>query len=414
MGKLRTEGILLLYHRPLFQKGASTIIENIGSFAEYSSFPVIEVNTDLGFPRYLKNIEFDVIVLHYSLFGRGATYELTIDFEDYLACNKDKCIVAFFQDEYRYCKKRFNFINDTNVSVIYTCVQDQYHGLVYGKYTKARKIVTCIPGYVSKSLPTVAKRFSKPFKSRKIDIGYRARRLEFYMGKEAQEKHLIGIRFRELTNTKQPQLITDINVEESGRFYGDNWYKFIGNCKSLLGVESGVSIFDLEDEVREGAQKILSKRPDISFEELFDLFLCKWENNVPLRTISPRHFEAAAFGTCQILFEGKYSGIMEADRHFIPLKKDYSNFDDVIDKLNDEKFTNYLIENGKRDLIQSRKYSYEGFILSFDKLLTDFGIKPSQTKNSNFKTAASLIQKDFHVRITKIIASKFKNRFFSL
>ena len=50
---------------------------------------------------------------------------------------------------------------------------------------------------------------------------------------------------------------------------------------------------------------------------------------IDLRTISPRHFEAAAFRVCQVLFEGRYAGVMEPMRHYIPLRKDFSNFDEV-------------------------------------------------------------------------------------
>ena len=40
-------------------------------------------------------------------------------------------------------------------------------------------------------------------------------------------------------------------------------------------------------------------------------------------TMSPRVFEAAAVRSCQILFEGRYSGILEPMVHYIPLKKDF-------------------------------------------------------------------------------------------
>ncbi|MBT8506740.1 hypothetical protein B1F79_04690 [Coxiella-like endosymbiont of Rhipicephalus sanguineus] len=45
--------------------------------------------------------------------------------------------------------------------------------------------------------------------------------------------------------------------------------------------------------------------------------------------ISPRHFEAVATKTLQILYEGEYSNILKPWVHYVPLKKDYSNFDEV-------------------------------------------------------------------------------------
>jgi hypothetical protein len=36
-----------------------------------------------------------------------------------------------------------------------------------------------------------------------------------------------------------------------------------------------------------------------------------------------------------VLFEGRYSGVLKPHRHYIPLKKDFSNFDEVVAKIRD-------------------------------------------------------------------------------
>ena len=92
---------------------------------------------------------------------------------------------------------------------------------------------------------------------------------------------------------------------------------------------------------------------------------------MPLRTISPRHFEAAAFGVCQILFEGHYSGAMEPMRHYIPLRKDFSNFDEVIGRFRDESLRRELAANARRDLVDSGNYGYEAFVAGFDRTLEE-------------------------------------------
>ena len=72
-------GILVVYHRPDYRltprpfADAATVREHIHSFARNSRFPVWEVNTDLGFPARLREVHPTVLVLHYSLFGPGAT-----------------------------------------------------------------------------------------------------------------------------------------------------------------------------------------------------------------------------------------------------------------------------------------------------------------------------------------------------
>ena len=88
----------------------------------------------------------------------------------------------------------------------------------------------------------------------------------------------------------------------------------------------------------------------------------RWDGVVDLRTISPRHFEAAAFRVCQVLFEGHYAGAMEPMRHYIPLRKDFSNFDDVVAALRDDALRRELTDNAHRDLIASGAYDYAPFV----------------------------------------------------
>ena len=102
----------------------------------------------------------------------------------------------------------------------------------------------------------------------------------------------------------------------------------MANCRCVLGVESG------RVRVRprgRGARRVLAALVATAAESAVDdlTTLPRWEDVVYYRTISPRHFEAAALRVCQVLFEGRYSGVMEPMRHYIPLRKDFSNFDEV-------------------------------------------------------------------------------------
>ena len=77
-----------------------------------------------------------------------------------------------------------------------------------------------------------------PEEQRTIDIGYRGRRLAYYMGRGAQEKHEIGRGV--LERAAAAGLRVDIDTEESSRLYGVSWYRFMANCRAVLGVEAGV------------------------------------------------------------------------------------------------------------------------------------------------------------------------------
>ncbi len=378
---MEVKGILHLYHHPLV-KNASTIREHIFSFEQYSRFKVWSINTELGFPSLLKDLDFRIIVLHYSLFAPNY-YRLDDVFMDYLEHKQGSFKIAFFQDEYHACQKRFAFIDYLGINVIYTLLESPYAEEVYGRHTRAGEIFSVLPGYVSDDLVRMARRWSRPRASRRIDIGYRGRVLPYYMGREAREKAFIGQEFKRRAAGSGFKL--DIEVDEKKRIYGQAWYRFLADCRAILGVEAGVSVFDLQDEVKAFYERVIRQRPNLSFREWEDLagkLLERWEGKIFYRTISPRHFEAAAFRIVQVLFEGRYSGILEPYRHYIPLKKDFSNFDEVMAMLQDEAFCKELTENAYEDLIASGRYSYRRFVESFDKMLVDHGFSPKISRET--------------------------------
>jgi hypothetical protein len=385
-------GILLLYHHPLRQS-ASTIMEHVNSFERYSQFKVWKVNVELGFPQRLRELQFRALVLHYSLFGIWP-YMLNEEFLKYIE-QSQAFKIAFFQDEYRFCYARFAFINRYKIDCIYTLLEPAYFDKVYHKYTTVQKLVYTLPGYVSDDLIVVAQRMTKPENGREIDVGYRARRLPFYMGKGAQEKHEIAISF--LRRANGLDLRIDIENDEERRIYGKGWYKFLANCRGVLGVEAGVSVFDLEDKIQVECQRLIAQNPAIPFDEVSSM-LQPWEGNIPYRMASPRHFEAAAFRVCQILFEGDYSGVMQPMVHYIPLKKDFSNFEDVVYIFKDQKLRLGLTENAYRDLIASRKYSYRKFVKDFDQQLFKLGLQPVEITSALNDKVTRLLNKNLTQR----------------
>jgi len=378
MARRRLDGILLIYHRPVFVKDASTVREHIDSFSQYSVFPVCSINTALGFPRWLWRYEYPIIVLHYSLFG-SKNYPMSQEFVDYIDSRKGSYKVAFFQDEYYFCPKRFAFINEHGINTIFSLLEPEEVPKVYGRYTKVSRVLYTLTGYVSEKLIKAAAKHSLPDERRTIDIGYRGRELLPYMGRAAREKTAIAEIFKE--KARGFKLHLDIETKEYHRLYGKDWHRFLGNCRGCLGVEAGVSVFDLEGVVYREFEKLRQRYPSATFDEMVAMLapvMDPWEGRVFYRTVSPRHFEAAAFNICQILFEGRYSGVLEPMRHYIPLKKDFSNFDDVIDAFLDGGFRNQLAKNAYADLIASGQYSYKRFIEGFDRELMKEGLHPAR------------------------------------
>ena len=82
--------------------------------------------------------------------------------------------------------------------------------------------------------------------------------------------------------------------------------------------------------------------------------------------ISPRHFEAAACRTLQILYEGHYSGIFEAGRHYLSLRRDHSNLDEVLDRALDPHEHARLTETAFDDIVANDAYRYDAFVAELD------------------------------------------------
>ncbi len=373
--------VLLIYHHP-FTNNAANIIEHINSFQNYSKFNIIKVNTALGFPSKIKGLQFPVVVLHYSLFGTYP-YPMADEFRTYIAENKNSYKIAFFQDEYYYCRQRFDFLNRYKIDSVFTLLEKDSFKLVYEKYSDVSDITHNLTGYVSDNLVELGNKLTKPFSKRHIDIGYRARQLPYYMGKGAQEKHLIAELFKKHVNDMNLKL--DIETKENKRIYGGSWFGFMSECSAMLGVEAGVSVYDLNGEVRMKIDRFLEDQPSATFDEAHEAILNPYEDLVPYRMLSPRHFESAALRVAQILFEGNYSGVLKPMEHYIPLKKDFSNIKEVLELFRDVEFREEITDRAYNGLIASGEYSYRNFMVRFDEHLISKGFIPDLQRNYKFE-----------------------------
>ncbi len=364
------ESILLIYHHP-DHDDASTIMEHVNAFSSYSRFMVLSVNTASGFPPALRQLSFPVVILHYSLFG-SAPFLLSQKFWCYLK-HQNAYKICFFQDEYHFWPERIRLIEELQIDHVFSLINPCFHDETYRCLTHVENVDFCLPSYVCDRLIRIGEQLNTEDLCRRIDIGYRGRQSPFYMGKGAYEKDFIGKEVKR--RTKNSDLVVDVETAESHRIYGEGWYQFLADCRAVLGVEAGVSIFDTKGFVRGEYFKFTQKNPGLTFAETQAQFLRRYEDmGIPYRTISPRVFEAAAMRTCQILFTGEYSGVIEPMRHYIPLEKDFSNWDWVMETFCDPTVRANLVENAYSNLIASEKYSYRIFIQRFDQMLIDKGV----------------------------------------
>ena len=400
-------GILIIYCHHL-SPNASTIMEHVESFGRYSKFKVWSLNVAFGFPSGLRELEFSTVVLHYSLFG-SYPFALPDRFRQYIEGLRRSLKVAFFQDEMRCCKQRFELINRLVIDVIYSLLDPKYFDEVYLSNTVAKSVLPNLTGYVCDQLIEKSLKFEKAFLLRDIDVGYRARRLPFYMGRGAQEKSDIAIRFTE--HSRDSNLKLDIKLSESDRIYGDDWPRFIANCRFMLGVESGTSIFDLTGQIQQQVRQFLETYPTAAFSQVEKEILEPYEEKINYRAISPRIFECAVLRTCMILFRGSYQNIIVAEKHYIPLEKDFSNFEEVISKMSDINLVKRMTDRAYQDLICSGAYSYSKFIQGFDSDIL-LRLPAAKESNENYAKVDQLLRQDlWRRRLVTIVKQIRYNKF---
>jgi hypothetical protein len=78
--------------------------------------------------------------------------------------------------------------------------------------------------------------------------------------------------------------------------------------------------------------------------------------------ISPRHLEACATRTCQVLVEGEYNGVLIAGRHYLELKRDFRNLEELLGTIKEDRLREQIVANAYRDVVESGKYTYRAYV----------------------------------------------------
>lgn len=355
---LRKFNILVLYE--IKSCSVSTIKEHIESFVKYS---VNHIDYAAGTDGLFELKKYDAVVIHYSLRlsvehgGWTLSQAVRASLKKYGGLK-----IAFIQDEYDTTNVAIQWLIDLGIHLVFTCVPEAYIHQVYPKdRLPCVNFVSNLTGYVPDGLINYP---VKPVSQRKIKIAYRGRNLPYWYGSLGQEKEFIGRRMK--TICLENNIIEDIEWDGDKRIYGSAWYEFLASSKVTLGTESGSTIFDFDGSLSKTISGYLEKKPDASYQEIFNLFLKEHEGMIKMNQISPKIFEAICLHTALVLFEGEYSNILEPNIHYIVLKKDFSNIDDVLEKINNDDYLTTLTNRAYQDVILSHQYSYHSFVKLFD------------------------------------------------
>ncbi len=360
----RADRLNILFIARLVGGEASTIRDHCRSFEAYSRHSYVYVNIFKANASDLIELDaFDCIVIHYSVYSLSQTF---LHPTWIAAIARSKAFkIMFIQDEYRLVNAFSAKMRELRIDALFTCVPYDEIEKAYPESSlpNVHKISN-LTGYVPEGLE-----LCEPLDSarRPVDVGYRGRDLDYWLGELGQEKSLIARGF--LRHALPAGLACDISCKEEDRIYGHRWLEFLKSCRCVLGTESGASVFDFTGGIEADVRAFLNGKPDAAFREAQELFFKDKEGLITLNQISPRVFESVACGCCLVMFEGEYSGVVKPDLHFIPLKKDFSNIEDVLAKVKDREYVSAMARRAYQDVIVPGKYSYKSFVVSFDNIL---------------------------------------------
>ncbi|MBN8942073.1 MAG: glycosyltransferase [Rhizobiales bacterium] len=343
-----------------------TIKEHLEAFANYSRhrFHFLPATGQvIGIDDSEHQLDFDAydaIVIHYSV-------RLSLD--DHLSpgianllANYAGPKLLFIQDEYERTETARKWITRLRIDSVFTNVPLNSLDKVYSrKRFSGVDFLPTLTGYVPED-PTLD-RFITPVADREVMIGYRGRRLPHHYGDLGQEKYHIGVEMKR--HAQAAGLTIDIEVDDHYRIYGTEWYRFMGSCRATLGTESGANVFDDDGSL----QMLARKHANMPYADFAARHLVAREGLVRMNQISPKIFEAIRLRTALILFEGDYSGVVQPGRHYISLKKDFSNIADVFAKLQDDGYIAELTQCAYDEIIDKGGYSYSAFVNGIDRYL---------------------------------------------
>ena len=357
--------------------GISTIPETLSFIQEYSRFSITVLNLfedrNNGWTWSLSPLinlrKFDGIVIHntiaYNVDNLHALdSRLSCKIRDFSGVK-----VLMKQDENFQFKALAEYIGASQFDLIFTCLPPEAVPLIYPQSLVGTPIFSrMLTGYVTPTL----RNFPLKRGPRPIDIGYRGSIQPLSFGRLAYEKRKIGEDVAKLLEGNK--LHVDISSRWEDRVGGSAWLDFLSKCKATLSVESGASVFDLDgtltSKCKTAEKKYGPMREDSEYAEQFLGELTDIEGKIDYNQVAPRHFEAAATRTLQIMYPGRYSDIFIPGRHYIELARDHSNIAYVLALLGDEQHRLQIVDRAYEEIINNPKYGIETFVQHFDNLVT--------------------------------------------
>jgi hypothetical protein len=229
-------------------------------------------------------------------------------------------LAVFVGNEYDLMEEKISFINQSGAD--YVCSQLPIE-TARKLYEGCRAAILPMPHALNPSVYRVL-----PDQPRSIDIGFVGDLYDRLIG-DQERTRIVDFVARE---GPKYGLRCDVRRQRMPR---SDWARFLNSCHGIVGAESGTYFLQKSGEALGCAKALVKSQPGISFDAVYRKCFAAAGPTLNGKAISSRHFEPIGTKTCQLLVEGAYNGILEADRHYIAVKPDLSNIDRAVRRFND-------------------------------------------------------------------------------
>ena len=357
---------ILLVYAALNNDLRPTTRDLIECFRRYSDDHWFYLNlAHAGAPAAVSGVAFDLVVFQTTFTQRlsrsAAHYERMSERAARLKqISAPK--VAFVQDEFWNVAKVERFISAFDVRAVFSVAPESEWPKLYPAIDRERvRFHRVLTGYLDDDSIERIAAFGGDGSGRPLDIVYRA------AGDPDPAWGRLGHLKQTLAETvlrlaPQYGLRTDISTNRADAKLGDEWYRFLASSRYAIGVESGASLLDRDGEIHARVAAYRNANPAAGFEEIEAHCFPGMDGKVAITALGPRHLEACATRTCQVLTEGEYNGLLKPEIHYIPLARDLLHVGDVLATLSDEERRRRMVQRAYDDIVRSGKITYRHFV----------------------------------------------------
>ena len=278
-----------------------------------------------------------VVVLHSAA---GDELSLVSRLADALAKRRGR-LLLFFGNEYTLMPQKIQLAQRTGADFIASQLPPAAAAWLYAECGATH--VLHAPAALNSA------RYFSLGRPRDVDIGFRGDIYPYFIGDDERTRILEFFRL----NARDFGLSADI---EYSRIAGAQWNEFLNRCSGIVGAEAGTRFLERDDRTARGVAEYLARSPGASFEEIRARFFDDYRGAVSGKAISSRHFEAIGTRTCQLLLEGEYNGVLEADVHYLSVKRDFSNVREVVDRFKNPTERQRLTEAAFAHVMENHTY----------------------------------------------------------